>query len=392
MSVLYLTPGCFDKGGISRYARYQITALRETLGADRVRVYSVHGPRPGDFEDPFDVDHAAGGTRVDRKARFAATVTAAALLRRPAIIVAGHVNLSGLAHSLSRIVRARSVVNIYGLEVWSGMRSDAAWGLRRSDLAISDCHFTARYVSEHGLRPRLPIEVLWDCVDTRRFSPGAPSPRVLERYGIPDPATGVNVLTFGRMSSAASHKGYERLLEVFWWIASAAPMVRLVFAGRGDLADRLRHRVKGSALAPRVFFTGMVHDDDVTDLYRAAHVFSLVSDRGIRRGEGIPLTPLEAAACGVPLLVGNHDGSQEAVLDGENGYVVDPFDLDTHAARIVTLANDEALRRRMGSAARARVVRHHDYLVFRATQARILASVGVARTQDVVPELSRRSR
>ena len=79
-------------------------------------------------------------------------------------------------------------------------------------------------------------------------------------------------------------------------------------------------------LQNKVIFTGSIHENDLPDIYRAAHLFSLVSDKGHMRGEGIPLTPLEAMATGIPVLVGNQDGSQEAVENGVNGYVLDPFD------------------------------------------------------------------
>ena len=41
--ILYLTPGCFDKGGISRYSRYQIECLREIHGEAAVTVQSLLG-------------------------------------------------------------------------------------------------------------------------------------------------------------------------------------------------------------------------------------------------------------------------------------------------------------------------------------------------------------
>lgn len=372
MTIMYLTPGCFDKGGISRYTRYQASALRDLLGAARVRVYSVHGRREGDFEVPFDADFVAGGLAVKAKARLVARVLADAIRLRPKVVHAAHVNLSALAHTAARLAKARSVVNVYGLEVWSGMRRDAAWGLAQADLVISDCHFTARYVSQNGLRKDGRTAVLWDCVDTARFHPGNPSRHAIEKYGIPDPSLGINVLTLGRMSSDAAHKGYERLLEAFRRSAPAAPELRLVYAGRGELAEHLRRDAAAAGLASRVFFTGAVHEDDLADVYRTAHIFSLVSDRGVGRGEGIPLTPLEAGSCGIPLIVGHHDGSQEAVAEGENGFVLDPFDIDMHARRLVELASDPALRHKMSVAARQRVLRLHDYEVFRREQGRLL--------------------
>ena len=56
MKILYITPGCFDKGGISRYNRYQITACRELFGKENVKVFSLLGPSDDDFEDPFSVE------------------------------------------------------------------------------------------------------------------------------------------------------------------------------------------------------------------------------------------------------------------------------------------------------------------------------------------------
>jgi phosphatidylinositol alpha-1,6-mannosyltransferase len=363
MRVLYLTPGCFDKGGISRYSRYQIRALRELLGPGSVTALSLLGPDEGSFEEPFPVDFHARGNAPRDKAAFLLRAAAFTAKRRPDLVHAAHVNLSGAALALARAVGARLLVNVYGHEVWSGLRRDAALGLSRGDV-VSDCHFTARYVEEHGLGPGARISVIWDCVDTERVTPGAPRPEVLAKYGIPDPASGTNLLTLGRISRFAAHKGYDRLLEVFARVAPRAPELRLVYAGRGDLVEPLRARAAALGLAARVFFTGAVHEDDLCDVYRSAHVFSLVSDRGKSRGEGLPLTPLEASAAGVPILVGDQDGSAEAVIQGENGFIVDPFDLDAHASRVLALAADPALRTAMGEAARARAVRDFSYRRF----------------------------
>lgn len=368
---LYLTPGCFDKGGISRYARYQIRALRELLGVDNVAVMSLLGPGDDSFEAPFDVDwHGAGPTPRSKLAMVRRAAVLAARFK-PSAIVAGHVGFAALARGLSRISPSTVIVNVYGLEVWSGLSVHAEWGLRHADLVVSDCHFTAGYLMEAGLRLVAPT-VIWDCVDLERFSPGQPAASVLSRYGIPDPTTGVNLLTLGRMSRGAEHKGYDRLYEVFRRVAPDLPELRLILAGRGELGESLAARARAEGLGHRVFFTGMIADQDLQDVYRAATVFSLVSDRGIGRGEGIPLTPLEAAACGTPILVGDQDGSQEAVVHEVNGFVLDPFDLEEHARRIVELTRDTALRARMGLAARARIEAEFGFGMFRERHRQLL--------------------
>lgn len=372
MKIFYLTPGCFDKGGISRYSRYQIDAFGELIGRENVFVFSVLGPSQEDFEEPFDVTYFAGGTSFLHRLAYILRVCYAALVSRPDLIIAAHVNLSGLASLLSKFVGGRSTVNIYGAEAWSAMRRDAEWGLRSADHVISDCHFTAKYVEENGFRPAGSVTVIWDCVDLNRFYPGSAKQDVLAKYGIPDPEAGFNILTLGRMSHDTAYKGYLRLLEVFARMADRVPQAKLIYAGRGQMIETLKARSKEFGLDRRVYFTGMVHEDDLVDIYRSAHVFSLVSNRGEGNGEGIPLTPLEASACGVPLIVGNHDGSQEAVIDGVNGYVLDPYELDAHAQILVTIAEDSELRAKLGCGARARAEQEFAFPLFVAKHKALL--------------------
>jgi phosphatidylinositol alpha-1,6-mannosyltransferase len=374
VKILYLTPGCFDKGGISRYSRYQINALRALVGADNVSVFSVLGPSKEDFEDPFDVRYFAGGTGRFHQLAYLGKLCSTVISNRPDIIVSAHINLSGIGKFLSMLTGAKSILNIYGAEAWSTKTRDAAWGLRRSDYVVSDCHYTASYLEEKGFRPKNSVAVVWDCVDLTRFFPAQPAQSTLERYGIPDPRGGINILTLGRMGSdTAEYKGYERLLEVFSRIADQVAHARLIYAGRGEMVERLRRKAEDLGLSRRVFFTGMVHEDDLPDIYRSAHLFSLVTNRGEGVGEGIPLTPLEAAACGIPLIVGNHDGSQEAVEEGLDGYILDPYDLEAHARALVSLATNEELRTRMGQAARRRAELEFAFPKFLKKHAELLA-------------------
>jgi phosphatidyl-myo-inositol dimannoside synthase len=201
------------------------------------------------------------------------------------------------------------------------------------------------------LRPRGTVEVMWDCVDLARFFPGPPSPHCLRRYKLPDPNQHFVLMTLGRLGHDATHKGYGRLIEVFARLAPRHSFLRLVIAGDGDLRRDLQREVAARGLSGQVVFPGSISDDDLPDVYRAATLFALISDRGPYRGEGIPLTPLEAMACGVPILVGNQDGSREAVVEQRNGLVLDPFALDSHAEMIERLIRDPDLRRRLSTGA-----------------------------------------
>ena len=338
--ILYLTPGCFDKGGISRYSRYQIQALREIYGETSVRVLSLLGRTKDSLEETIEITWSANGNSLFRKFLFVLASFFQVIRWKPNVIHTAHVNFSGLAILLSKIVGASTVLNVYGREIWGDLSLDASWGLKNSDLIVSDCHFTKGYLQSNKIREKNTIEVIWDCVDLSRFTPGKPRREILHKYNIPDPQKFQIVLTLGRLSTEARHKGYDRLVKVFSKIVKQNPRARLIIAGDGNLRDELNKLATELSVEGKAIFIGSVREDDLVDMYRSARVFSLVSNRG----EGIPLTPLEAMACGVPILVGNQDGSREAIENEKNGFSIDPFDLDNHARKIILLLDNENLR------------------------------------------------
>lgn len=342
MKILYLSPGVFDKGGISRYNRYQISALREICGESNVKVLSLYGPDKESFEEEFKVTWHGTGFNTRSKILYLLKVMLNIILWKPSLVFVGHVNFSGFSKTLAKVVGSKVVLNVYGLEVWSGLSLFADWGLRNADYVISDCHFTAKYIEEEKYRKKESTKVIWDCVDLEKFKPlEKPDEIFLCKYGLPPTGEHFIILTLGRIAKEASHKGYHRLLEVFKKVVEVVPHARLIFAGKGSMVEELKSIAIANDLEENVVFTGMVHEDDMAKLYSYADVFSLVSDRGKGRGEGIPLTPLEAMACGTPIIVGNQDGSQEAVFDQQNGYVIDPFDLESHAAILITLSGNK---------------------------------------------------
>ena len=73
------------------------------------------------------------------------------------------------------------------------------------------------------------------------------------------------------------------------------------------------------------------------------------------RWEGFPLVFPQAMAAGLPAVATRVDGSPEAVREGENGFLIEPGDMDGMAERVLRLLRDEELRRAMGDAGRKRV-------------------------------------
>ncbi len=307
-SVTYLSPGLFDMGGIARYGRYQVEALRAIVGAPRVSVLSMRSPEAGGFDEPFAVDFAAGGTGTLSKVSFVLNAALHARWRR--IFWAGHLNYAPIVLAAARACQGTAIVNVYGLELWTSPPRAALEALKRC-WVVSDCHATLDYAISQGLASSARSSVIWDPVDTERFKPAEPDAAVLERHQI-ERDDNFRVLFLGRLSKEAGHKQPMKLLEAFAY-AKLPERAELVFAGSGDQVPELRRRARELGVADRVRLLGRVPDADLPSIYQAASVKVLVSVRGHAQGEGVPLTLLEAAACGVPIICGDEDGSQEAL-------------------------------------------------------------------------------
>ena len=372
MRILFLGIGVFDKGGISRYCRYQIRALRELAGAENVVVMSLFPPRPNDFEEPFQVDYHGRGIGLSSEGSYLAQAANRAFTTRPAIVWSSHVRLLPAAWAARMAaIGGRLVANVYGRELWSR----GQWAYRRllsaADAVVSDSHFSRDYVvDQYGVKPER-VRVIWDCVDLSRFHPQPRRTDLLEQFGIPSGPDFRYVLTLGRMEEATRYKGYDRLLDALGTFKEN-PNVIGIFAGNGNDRERLQRRAREMGLERKAFFLGSVPEAMLPDVYNLSDMFSLVSERGHGKGEGVPLTPLEAAACGKPIVVGNEDGSQEAVIDGENGRIISPRDPGAMREAIATILLDDENRRRMGLAARARIEAEFSYQGFRNKTGRLL--------------------
>jgi len=354
--VLYLTPGVFDMGGIARYGRYQIDALRTLAGPLDVRVVSMLGPEPGGFETPFPVDFFAGGNRRRHKALF--TLASLAMLAPRSLYWSAHLHYAPLAFAYAKATRGIPIVNIYGLEVWSNPPRASQAVLPHCHV-VSDCHATLDYAVAKGLVDPDKATVIWDPVDLERFHFAPPDPELAQRLGLALDGR-FRVMFLGRLAKGAMHKGPDALLRAFAR-ARLPHNAELVIAGSGDRLSDLQELARNLGLGDRVRFLGRIAEADLAGFYRLASIFVLVSRRYEGGGEGIPLTPLEAAACGVPIVVGNEDGSREAVVEGENGFVVPSRDEDALVAVLQRCSQDAELLRRLGEGAAARARTHFSY-------------------------------
>jgi len=134
-------------------------------------------------------------------------------------------------------------------------------------------------------------------------------------------------------------KNVIRLVEAFHSIYKMGMTeYSLVLVGRPGWGLRaLYTAVEQSTLKDRIKLLHFVQDQDLSAIYRGADVFVYLS---LYEGYGFP--PLEAMACGIPVVVSNRASIPECVGDG--GIFVDPCDIEDITGKVLPLLKDKELR------------------------------------------------
>lgn len=144
------------------------------------------------------------------------------------------------------------------------------------------------------------------------------------------------------MGRLGMRKGTYDLLEAFEQLSGEVPEAHLVLGGDGDV-DEVKSIVKKKKMAHRVDVLGWVSGPQKIEIFKRADIYALPS-----YNEGLPGSILEAMAAGVPIISTPVGGIAEAVIEGKNGFLIEPGDVEALHLRLLTLCRDKKLRERMG--------------------------------------------
>jgi len=146
------------------------------------------------------------------------------------------------------------------------------------------------------------------------------------------------------VSDISPRKNHVRLLRAFEHVHRSIPNAELIFAGyvRKNVPQfkATVDEILNSNEGIKIRICGYVSDAHVKSLYEEADIFVYPS---LYEGFGLPV--LEAMACGCPIIASNVTALPEVV--GEAGLLVDPYDVEALAEAMITVLDDDDLKREM---------------------------------------------
>ena len=271
----------------------------------------------------------------------------------PSTVYATNWELSVIPILFSGALRLNVVIAAHGWEITqkgSRIRSRLErYALSHADRVLAVSRYTKDRVLEAGGKLQR-VEIVSNGVDTHKFSPQPPRDDLVEKFGLCGKRV---ILTLSRI---VERKGHDVVIRALPRVLEEVPNVRYLIGGRGNYRAILEGQIERLGLGEHVCFAGYVPDERLGNFYNLSEIYIMpcreLKDRGDVEGFGI--TFLEAGACGLPVIGGRSGGVEDAIVDGETGFLVDPLDEEEVAETILRLLKDPHLARKMGEAGRRR--------------------------------------
>ena len=277
-----------------------------------------------------------------------------------------------IVRDLARLIRAKEIAIVHGSSYHPSLFARVAGLLARAPILVShehtvfprrrpkrclyshllgrvtDAHIAVsravrdQVVSWYRLDPAR-VRVIHNGVDADRFRPGLPKADAKRRLGLE--AETLTLATTSRLDPENGHRFLFEALAPVW----RERRLRLVVVGTGRGEAEVRAAAEACGLAEAITFTGLRRD--IPEILAAADVYVAPMLQ-----TGFSNAVIEAMAMACPVVATDTAGNLETVTDGADALVVPQGHVEALRGAVTRLADDPALRDRLGAAARRTVL------------------------------------
>lgn len=260
-------------------------------------------------------------------------INAVKLIRkeRPSII---HTNVGAALHMLAPIILSGTkcthlfTAHSMGYRIFAGVKKRLIniCFKKRWIIPIGICDTVKQSLVEAYHLKSSEVECVYNGVDTNIFCPG-------------DKKKDDSKAIFVSTGTLYHIKNHELLINAFALVHKKCNNTMLRIIGDGELREQLENQVEELGLSNSVVFEG--NQSDVAQYLRTSDIYCCTSTV-----EGLPLSVLEAMACGLPVITTPAGGVVDIVKDGENGFVV-KADAMFFSQKMIELVENSQLRNMM---------------------------------------------
>lgn len=250
-----------------------------------------------------------------------------------------HLTFEDLAFLLNFINLKKTIVTCHDLaplvfRPYSPFLKLVIRGLKRADRIITVSNYSKNDIIKYFGYPENKIDVITDAIDHSHYYPER-NKEILKRYNISE-----NERVILYVGSERKRQNLPFLIKSFYELKKRFPKVKLVKVGipqQSGAREDLLNLIKNLGLEKEIIFTGFVEEKELPKWYNAADLFVYPC---LYAGFGLP--PLEAMACGTPVITSNLTALPEVV--GTAGIMINPYDKNQMADAMYKVLTNKDLR------------------------------------------------
>lgn len=250
------------------------------------------------------------------------------LRRRPDVIYLQDGIMAPLGWIVKAVLRRPTVMTIHGLEATYQnplYKLMVTPYIRRATRLVAVSNETKQKV-EQGI-PGAHPEVVFNGLGDNFYDA---KPRA-EHLRLIATETGIDLTVLEQHKLIHTNGRLIKRKGVEWFVANVMPKLPsdalYLVSGKGKDQERIEAAIAAAGLEDRVELLGRVSDGLLHALYNTADVFVMPNIPVPGDMEGFGLVALEAASCGTTVVAAKLEGIQDAIIDGQNGYLVEPLNV-----------------------------------------------------------------